>query len=115
MAANRASEPARLDGAHITISPTGRVYSTAADPAPGSTPERPPPDDGLLDSELDWDIDRDDPGCFASSPSSPTLPDVPPARPHSRGGRRRVTSSPILIRMVPTAILAAKARIIQWR
>jgi hypothetical protein len=53
---------ARLDGAHATISPTGRVYSTAAGQPPGPAPERPPPDDELLDSELDWDIDRDDPG-----------------------------------------------------
>jgi hypothetical protein len=53
---------ARLDGAHVTVSPTGRVYSTAADPPPGPAPERPPPDDELLDSEPDWDIDRDDPG-----------------------------------------------------
>jgi hypothetical protein len=27
---------ARLDGAHTTVSPTGRVYPTAADPPPGS-------------------------------------------------------------------------------
>ena len=58
----------RLDGRHVTVSPTGRVYPTAIHPPPGPLPERVPDppdeddeagdfwagDDAL--SGLDWDV-----------------------------------------------------------
>ncbi len=61
---------ARLDGQHLTVSPTGRVYATAVHPPPGPMTERPPPDgvplrdlDDLDDVDhLDdgWEIDDED-------------------------------------------------------
>ena len=59
---------ARLDGRHVTVSPTGRVYPTAIHPPPGPLPERvpdpPDEDDEAGDSwagddalsGLDWDV-----------------------------------------------------------
>ncbi len=64
---------ARLDGSHVTVSPTGRAYPTAADPPPGALRGLTPhsvetdvdspvaPGMGTVEPDADPSIDSDDP------------------------------------------------------